>query len=94
MTSRILSGIIAVVHLVTAYMMFSGETAFIIGIFLILPVGCIWFSEAMGDYIGFGGMDGPAITRITPGWVVAFGGWLLLLLPVVIWLIVGVAGIR
>lgn len=52
-----------------------------VAIFLILPLACIWFSEAMGNYIG--PTTSVAITERTPGCLVCFGGWLVLLLPVI-----------
>jgi hypothetical protein len=89
MKSRIFSGIVAAGYVMAAYLTLNGEATLLVGLFLILPLACIWFSDAMGDYLG--GMD-PAITRTTPGWAVAFGGWLLLLLPIIIWSVLGVAG--
>lgn len=83
MKSNILSGIVALAYLVGAYVTAGGETTFKLGIFLILPLSCIWFSDAMGGYTGVG-MGRGAITSTTPGCLVAFGGWLLLLLPVII----------
>ena len=91
MKSRIISGIIAAAYLVTAYLTANEEAAFKVAIFLILPLACIWFSDAMGEFTGLGF---PSITTTTPGWAVAFGGWLLLLLPLLIWLIMGVVGNR
>jgi CDP-diglyceride synthetase len=93
MKSRIISGSIAAVYLVAAYLTGKGEAAFQVGLFLIFPLACIWFSDAMGGFTGLR-IGGPSITSTTPGWVVAFGGWLLLLLPVVIGLIMTVAGNR
>ena len=82
MKSRILSGIIAAAYLVGVYLSADGATTFKVGLFLILPLACIWFSEAMGGYTGIG-MGKAAITRATPGCFVAFGGWLLLFLPAI-----------
>ncbi|HSB69997.1 MAG TPA: hypothetical protein VLT62_11745 [Candidatus Methylomirabilis sp.] len=81
MKSKTISGTIAALYLFFSYPTANGEVAFTLGIFLILPLDCIWFSEAMG---GFTGLGMPSITTTTPGWAVAFGGWLLLLLPVLI----------
>ena len=53
-------------------------------IYAVLPLACIWFGEGMGDYIG--SAPGPAINRRTPGWMIKIGGWLLLLLPAMIFL--------
>lgn len=49
---------------------------------LLFPLICIWFADEMGDYAGT--LPGPAITRRSPGWMVELGGWILLLLPVII----------
>ena len=69
--------------MVVAYLAADGEMAFKVGLSLILPMACIWFSDAMGGYTGVG-MGRPAITSPTPGCLVAFAGWLLLLLPIII----------
>lgn len=87
MKSRIISGVVALIYLVGAYLEAGGETAFKGGIFLILPLTCIWFSEEMGSYSGMLMQGGP-MTR-TPGFLVAAMGWLLLFLPVIIALING-----
>ena len=92
MTSRIISGIIAVGYLVAAYLAEGGAGTLRLAGYLILPLACIWFSEAMGDYVGASSGTGPIITRTTPGCFVAFGGWMLLLLPVIIGLIVYLSG--
>ena len=57
-----------------------------LALFLILPLGCIWFSDAMGGYTGMG-MGSGAITSPTPGFLIAFVGWLLLLLPIILALV-------
>jgi len=91
MKSRVLSCIIALVYLVGAYLAADGETTFKVALFLILPLACIWFSDAMGGYTGVGSGSG-AITSTTPGCLVAFGGWLVLFLPVIIGLIAYFSG--
>ncbi|MGA1790198.1 MAG: hypothetical protein ACMUIM_01830 [bacterium] len=45
----------------------------------------IWFSDMLGGYTGIG-LGHVPITRTTPGCFVAFGGWLLLFLPVIMFL--------
>jgi len=48
---------------------------------LTLPMACIWFGDTLGEYTGF--MSG--ITNATPGFLVAFGGWLVLVgVPLII----------
>lgn len=52
--------------------------------FLVLPLACIFFSDAMGGHTGMTGLGSPSITRTTPGCFVAFVGWILLLLPLLL----------
>ena len=53
--------------------------------YLLIPLLCIWFGDEMGNYSG--ALPGPAINKPTPGCLVRVGGWVLLLLPVIILLI-------
>ena len=53
---------------------------------LLFPLACIWFGDELGDYVGT--LPGPAITHTTPGWMVKLGGWVLLLLPAILFLFV------
>lgn len=80
--SRLLSGVLAAIYIVSAFYFGGVGPGFKMTIFLILPIACIWFSEPMGGYVGpvVHGM----ITSPTPAIVVCIGGWLLLLLPLVI----------
>jgi hypothetical protein len=90
MISRIASLVVAAVYLIAASC--SGDTKAIltVAMYLILPLSCIWFSEAMGDYTGFA--RGGYIDTKSPGCLVAAGGWLLLLLPVIVGVIFCVQG--
>lgn len=56
---------------------------FLLGAALFFPLLCIWFGDELGDYVGT--LPGPAINRTTPGWMLELGGWVLLLLPVIIY---------
>jgi hypothetical protein len=80
--NRAISGLIAVIYIVLAYAQGGGESAFRFGMFLVLPLACIWFAEAMGRYTGPTTII--AITEPTPALVVLILGWLLLLLPLLI----------
>ena len=80
--SRFLSLIVALGYLIAAYFGGGWELVWRAAIFLILPLACIWFGDEMGSYTGIGTGRG-AITSTTPGWLVALGGWLLLLMPVI-----------
>ena len=53
--------------------------------YLLIPLLCIWFGDEMGNYVGT--LPGPAMNKPTPGCLVRVGGWVLLLLPLIILLI-------
>ncbi|WP_372720667.1 hypothetical protein [Novipirellula sp.] len=65
----------------------SGESAFRALLFVLLPLLCIWFSDAMGRLTGISmGLGRPVITKGTPGVFVAIGGWILLIAGLGAWL--------
>jgi hypothetical protein len=80
--NRILSGLLAVAYVICALCGGGAEGAFRVAMFLVLPLACIWFSDAMGGYTG--PTWRAAITAPTPGVFVCIAGWLLLLVPVII----------
>ena len=80
--NRILSGLVAVIYVVGATIGGGVEAAWKVGIFVILPLACIWFGDKMGGYIG--PTSSGAITNTTPGVLVCIAGWLLLLMPVLV----------
>ena len=88
--ARTLSLIIAVAYLVLTAMSARSSAKVLSGLLitcgaLLLPLACIWFSDELGEYVG--ALPGPGITRKSPGWMVKIGGWVLLLLPVILfWL--------
>lgn len=55
----------------------------LLGASVLFPLVCIWFAEEMGDYVG--SLPGPAITKRTPEWMVRPGGWVLLILQIIVW---------
>jgi hypothetical protein len=77
--------LLAVIYIVVAAFGGGAEPAFMVGMFVVLPLGCIWFSEPMGGYVG--PVWRGAITSPTPAVFVCIGGWLLLLLPLVVGII-------
>ncbi len=85
--NRGLSLLIYVGYIVAAYVSGAGILALkTAGLFLI-PMACIWFSEAMG---GFTGMVTPfyPITESTPAFLMCAVGWLLLVaVPIITYLI-------
>jgi hypothetical protein len=88
--NRILSGLLAVMYVVAAFVGNGAETCFKVVMFLILPLACIWFGDAMGEYIGQSGSG--YITETSPGFLVRILGWLLLLLPMILALYFSLVG--
>ena len=80
---RIVSTLLALFYIVGAYFYVSTELAWKLAIGVIFPLGCIWFAEEMGSYIG--PLSRSLITKPTPKWLLRIGAWLLLLLPVFIY---------
>ena len=54
---------------------------------LAFPLACIWYGDDLGEYYQDGILF-PRITTASPGRFVRLGGWILLLLPVLIFLLV------
>jgi hypothetical protein len=79
--NRIFSGLLAVIYIGGGFATDGGEGGFKVLLFLILPLACIWFSDAMGGYTGL--TSSMPITAPSPGVVVCILGWLLLFLPLI-----------
>ncbi len=79
--NRILSGVLAGIYLILAFVGGGIEAALRILLYLLLPLACIWFGDEMGDYTGI--VRGQGITKSSPGWLVRILGWLLLLMPII-----------
>jgi len=89
-SSRTLSLLIAIAYLVIASL--QAESAakvfasiLIVGGALLLPLACIWFGDELGEYVGV--LPGPSINRKSPAWMVKLAGWVLLLLPAILFFI-------
>ena len=78
--NRILSVLLAVMYIIGALVTGGGEAGLKAFAFVLLPLACIWFSDAMGGYTG--PSNGMSITLPSPGLFVCIAGWILLLLPV------------
>lgn len=78
--SRLLSSLVAAAILSIAWINTGRvESVMRLLIFLLLPLVCIWFPQAMGRLTGISlGLFRPRISERTPGIAVALGGWLLL----------------
>jgi hypothetical protein len=82
--NEILSGLLALIYAIGAFVGGGAEVGLKVLLFLVLPLACIWFGDEMGDYMGTLPISGGGITNPTPSWLVRAGGWLLLLLPIII----------
>jgi len=92
MKSRILSLVVIIIYLFTAYIFGGGELFLRTFLFVLLPFVCIWFGDEMGEITGVSGMRiGSIITEKSPGNMVVFMGWVLLLLPIIILLFQAIA---
>ena len=58
-------------------------TALPLFISVLFPLACIWFGEEMGDYVGM--LPGPGISKTTPEGLVKAGGWVLLVMVIIVW---------
>ena len=89
---KILSLVIAGLYVIGAILSFSGDDSptrtspkdvfeGAVGMFfwLLLSLGCIWYGDELGE--GLTGAWFGLISQASPGWAVAFMGWVLLLLP-------------
>jgi hypothetical protein len=57
---------------------------------MLVPLACVWFPEAMGDYTGH---TFSHITKPSPPSFVWFLGWIVLLLPVIVGTILWFQGV-
>ena len=77
--SRPLSLLVAGTYILMVGYGGGAESAFYTGLYTVMPLACIWFSQAMGDYAG-----GMRVRYPSPAPFVFVLGWIVLLLPVII----------
>lgn len=77
---KILSLLLAAAYLIAAFTSATPENGLRVLLFLLLPMACIWFSEELGEFTGNWG--GQHIDQKSPGCLLAFSGWVMLLMPV------------
>ena len=82
MKSKVISGTIALGYLSVAYFFKGSIWALKATGSMVLALACIWVSEAMGGYVG--GVGRGRITAPTPAFFVALGGWILLVVTVIV----------
>ncbi len=87
--SKIAAVVISLFYLTAAYFLMGLKGSLKTLIFLVLPLSCIFFGENLGKLTGirFGlSFLRPVVTKPTPGFLVVFGGWLLLLSPLFVFI--------
>lgn len=91
---RVASLVIAIAYLLVSPILFPANswshlmTDIIVRILsLAFPLACIWFGDDLAEYYQDGTLF-PRITTASPGRFVRLGGWILLLLPVLLFLLV------
>jgi hypothetical protein len=80
--NRVVSSLVAFGYVVAGVLAGGVGGGFIAFVFVILPLACIWFSDAMGGFTGIAGSVG--VTASSPGLFVCIAGWILLLLPIIV----------
>jgi hypothetical protein len=91
---RIASLLVAVTYLVLAPLLYPADSwshlivdFFMRTLALAFPLACIWFAEDLAEYYRDGNLF-PEITTSSGSVFVRIGGWLLLLLPFLIYLVI------
>ncbi|MDA3793144.1 MAG: zf-TFIIB domain-containing protein [Elusimicrobia bacterium] len=83
---KIITAIISLFYLGFASFFNGSEGFLIMLLFLILPLGCIFFGDELGGVTGVRFRTtffAPVVTKPTPGAFVVFIGWVLLLFPII-----------
>lgn len=80
---RPLSGSVALLYLFVAAWSKQPESVIRTGLFLMIPLLCIWYSDFMGKYCGMLMSLRAAITKESPPAFILIGGWVVLLLPII-----------
>jgi Zn-finger nucleic acid-binding protein len=86
-TGKIAAVLLSLSYLGAAYFFEGAETLFRVLLFLIMPLACIFWGDALGSMTGVRfrlTLACPVVTKPTPGVFVAFIGWVLLILPLVV----------
>lgn len=84
--SKSASGTVAAGYIANALFFGGMEAAVYWVIFLVHPLAAIWFCDVLGNLSVLSlGLAKPFVTQKAPGECVAFGGWVLLLCPLVIY---------
>lgn len=88
--NRILSGLLAMAYMMDAGISGGGASACRAGMFVALPLSCVWFSDLMGRCVRH--FERTDDTGTSPAQMIFILGWVLLLLPVLMFLVSMLAG--
>lgn len=75
---RVASLLVALACLVVAYFYGSGETFHLALVVVVLPLGCIWYGDEMGGFVGVRANEEDGIGSIA-GAFITIVGWVVLL---------------
>lgn len=91
---RVASLVLAIAYLLVSPILFPANSwshlmadIFVRILSLAFPLACIWFPDDLADYYQDGTLF-PSITTASSGSLVRLGGWILLMLPVLLFLFV------
>lgn len=84
--ARVISVLVALGYVLIACVTGNPKEALEVAAYLIIPVACIWFPEPIGDFTGSTGRG--YVDQPSPEWAVSLMGWVLLLMPAFLALIV------
>ena len=90
---RIASLLVAAAYLLVSPLLFPADSwshlvadIFIRILALVFPLACIWFPDDLGEHFREGTLS-PELTTSSSVTFVRFGGWILLLLPILLFLL-------
>ena len=83
---RILSLMVAAFYVVLGAIWEGGRGFWMAASFSLFALAFIWFADELGEYLG-PWMMRAVITAKSPGWLLRFMGWVLLLMPVWVFLV-------
>lgn len=84
MAGKFISFFVGIGYLILAFYTGGMEFAFRAVFYVFFCLIIIWFGHDVSRYLGFSGLGQPHITRESHGGAVVFMGWVILLLPAII----------
>lgn len=91
--ARALSALVALVCVIVAYFFRNGEAFHATVTIVVLPLGCIWYGNEIGDFAG-ASSDDDGITGKILGKLITVIGWIVLLAMLAVVITYSVGGSR